>query len=133
MTYRITNKCIACDSRCQTAEVALRDRGMSAKRLSVTPCQSNCPTGAIQRENGQMTVNQSLCNGCADFYSVPQCAAICPVAGACIPHTEENLYWDEWFATYNRLQTRLQNKTQAYWHQWFDFYAQELRTLVFDN
>ncbi|MDY7012658.1 MAG: 4Fe-4S binding protein [Cyanobacteriota bacterium] len=131
MTYQITPDCIACDR-----------------------CRPICPTGAIDSTNGKLSINPSLCNGCVGHYSVPQCAAACPTNNGCIEVSASTLYWQSWFATYDRLvsslkgtQTQhlgywtawfetyqrfvgqLDESKRNYWYRWFSAYARELKSL----
>lgn len=111
MTYMITSQCIECHR-----------------------CESICPTGAITRNEQQYQINSERCNDCVGHYSVPQCWAICPTNGGCIPSLEtlpRSLttqpavdYWNTWFATYNRLVSQLKTTPAAdYWQHWFDTYS----------
>jgi ferredoxin len=125
MTYTITNQCIACDR-----------------------CLSACPTGAIQRYGQHYWINAERCNNCEGHYGIPQCWASCPTNEGCVPFLsgitavaassiqsplsgEQDDYWDNWFATYNRLVSRLRvAKRAAVWEQWFDVYSQQLSNLL---
>lgn len=114
MTYTITNRCIACVSVSQPNE---------------SRCQSVCPTEAVHREGSYVWIDSSLCNNCFDAYGIPQCAAVCPTNGGCVPSSAD--YWESWFNTYNRLVARLQNTAQVeYWDQWFDAYSDQLSKLL---
>ena len=117
MTYTITDKCIACEN-----------------------CLPHCPTGAIAKnDNGKFSINPKLCNDCVGSYGVPQCVAGCPTYDGCTPtlasliksaQTETN-YWDNWFATYERLTSRLKAKQENQsWQHWFDTYSQKLDLLL---
>ena len=121
MTYTINDQCIACEK-----------------------CLPNCPTSAIyQKDNGKFSIDSNLCNDCAGFYGVPQCMAGCPTFNGCTPtissliratQTSTNNYWDNWFATYDRLTSRLKAKKETkYWHNWFDTYSQKLERLVISH
>jgi ferredoxin len=101
MTYTISNQCIACEN-----------------------CLPYCPTGAIkQKENGKYAIDSNLCNDCADFYGVAQCMAGCPTFNGCTP--------TNWFATYDRLTSRLKAKKETkYWQHWFNTYSQKLDLLL---
>lgn len=102
MSYTITNQCIGC-----------------------TRCVSGCPTGAVQQSGDRFWIDTQLCNGCQGQYSVPQCVAVCPTNGGCIPDVQE--FWERWFAKYNRIVSRLHQADQStYWDQWFDKYSQRL-------
>lgn len=56
MAYKIPNACMACDS-----------------------CRPQCPTGAIEVDNGQFWIDSVLCNDCEGYYEQPQCLNSCPV------------------------------------------------------
>lgn len=112
MTYMITSQCIECHR-----------------------CESLCPTGAITRNEQQYQINSERCNDCVGHYSVPQCWAVCPTNGGCIPSlaiVRPSLavqpagdYWNTWFTTYNRLVSQLKAPPAAdYWQHWFDTYSQ---------
>jgi ferredoxin len=118
MTYAITDQCIACEN-----------------------CLSSCPTGAITKNNnGKFSINSNLCNDCAGSYGVPQCMAGCPTANGCAPtlssliksvKTTSDNYWDNWFATYARLTSRLKTKQETQgWQRWFDTYSQKVNLLL---
>ncbi|MGA7937246.1 MAG: 4Fe-4S binding protein [Kovacikia sp.] len=114
MTYIITSQCIECHR-----------------------CESSCPTGAIIQNEQQYQINSERCNDCVGHYAVPQCWAVCPTNGGCLP-TGAALprsqviepapdYWDTWFDTYNRLLSRLNvNHSSDYWQRWFKTYSQVL-------
>jgi len=120
MSYTITPNCIGCQR-----------------------CLSACPTGAIATDGNQLWIQSDRCNQCQGSYGVTQCWAVCPVNDACVPLPSAITtagkspmgsggldYWDNWFAAYTRLMTRLQSApTSGYWRQWFDTYAQTLRRL----
>lgn len=114
MTYIITSQCIECHR-----------------------CELLCPTGAITRNEHQYQINSERCNDCMGHYAVPQCWAVCPTNGGCVPdlavlpaslsEKPSSDYWDNWFYTYNRLVSRLNvNQPSAYWQRWFDTYSQAL-------
>lgn len=117
MTCTITNKCISCEG-----------------------CLPQCPTGAIQKINDKLAIDPNLCNDCVGFYGVPQCMAGCPTFNGCISTvssliksaaTNTSNYWDNWFATYNSLLSRVRNKQETqYWQHWFNTYSQKLSSLV---
>lgn len=117
MTYKITEKCIGCES-----------------------CLPHCPTGAISKNNnGQFSIDSNLCNDCIGFYGVAQCKAGCPTFDGCTPtisliksvQETTNNYWDNWFTTYERLIIRLKAKKETrYWQNWFDLYAQKIDHLI---
>lgn len=102
MPYLITEHCIGCHR-----------------------CPPVCPTGAIQETNSRFWIDTQRCTRCVGSYGTPQCVAVCPTNGACIPDVEE--FWGHWFEKYNRLISRLQHTEQAaYWEQWFDRYSQKI-------
>lgn len=114
MTYIITSQCIECHR-----------------------CESICPTGAITRNEQQYQINSERCNDCVGHYSIPQCWAICPTNGGCVPQLAAlsrplaaqpaGDYWGNWFHTYNRLVSRLKTSQPSdYWQYWFDTYSQAL-------
>ncbi len=118
MTYTITDQCIACEK-----------------------CLSNCPTSAITKNNnGKFSINPNLCNDCSGSYGVAQCLAGCPTFNGCTPsissliksaQTTTSNYWDNWFATYERLTSRLKAKKETkYWQDWFNTYSQKLDLLL---
>jgi ferredoxin len=102
MSYTITSQCIRC-SRCPVA----------------------CPTGAIKLDGTHYQIDSSLCNNCVGYYQVPQCVAICPTNGGCVPNPQD--YWQQWFSNYNSLISRLRNpQAVSYWEQWFTTYSQRV-------
>ena len=118
MTYTISDQCIGCEN-----------------------CLPYCPTGAIkQKENGKFAIDANLCNDCVDYYGVAQCMAGCPTSNGCTPtistliksaQLTTNNYWDNWFATYARLTSRLQAKHETkYWQHWFNSYSEKLEHLL---
>jgi hypothetical protein len=64
----------------------------------------------------------------------------CPTYNGCIPTFSSLIesakvatanYWDNWFATYDLLVSRLQDRQKdQYWQRWFDTYSQKLEKLV---
>ena len=118
MTYTISDQCIGCEN-----------------------CLPHCPTGAIEKkENGKFAINANLCNDCVDYYGVAQCMAGCPTSNGCTPtistliksaQLTTNNYWDNWFATYARLTSRLKAKHETkYWQHWFNSYSEKLEHLL---
>ncbi|XGV99311.1 MAG: 4Fe-4S binding protein [Leptolyngbya sp. BL-A-14] len=112
MAYVITSQCIECHR-----------------------CESLCPTGAITRNEHHYQINSERCNDCLGYYAVPQCWAVCPTNGGCLPDLENvsrspqpsTDYWDTWFHTYHHLVSQLSAKPQSdYWQRWFDTYSQAL-------
>lgn len=111
MAYTITNNCISCDR-----------------------CNHACPTGAIRVEGTKRWIDPNLCNNCVGYYSVPQCAAVCPTNRACIPVIDElgsttnsDEYWEAWSDNHDRLVTRLSTtKPTRYWERWFAAYSLKL-------
>ena len=121
MTYTISNQCIACER-----------------------CLPHCPTGAIKKnDDGKFSIDPNLCNDCVGSYGVAQCMAGCPTFNGCTPTISSliksakdttNNYWDNWFATYNLLTSRLKAKKEtSYWQHWFDSYSQKLEHLVISH
>ncbi len=118
MTYNISDQCIACEN-----------------------CNPYCPTEAISKNNnGKFSINPNLCNDCVGSYGVAQCMAGCPTYDGCTPSiasliqstqkTTRN-YWDNWFATYERLTSKFRNKEETqYWQNWFNSYSQKLDLLL---
>jgi hypothetical protein len=81
----------------------------------------------------QFQIDASRCNDCKDAYSVPQCWAVCPTNGGCVPLVTTTLpaaaadYWDNWFVLYERLVERLKATQQpTYWQHWFEAYSSQL-------
>ncbi|MGV2830932.1 4Fe-4S binding protein [Myxosarcina sp. GI1(2024)] len=118
MTYTISDQCIACEN-----------------------CLPHCPTEAIyQNDSGKFSIDPNLCNDCVGSYGVPQCMAGCPTSNGCTPtisslikssRATTNNYWDNWFATYDRLISRLKAKRETkHWQHWFDTYSQKLDILL---
>ncbi|MFB2976120.1 4Fe-4S binding protein [Microseira sp. BLCC-F43] len=113
MTYTITSSCIGCDR-----------------------CLSQCPTGAISKDGDTLWINPKLCNGCAGFYRVPQCQAVCPTNKGIarlspVSSISSGDYWDSWFNTYNQLVEKLNSKKPpTYWEKWFNSYSQELQKVI---
>lgn len=117
MTYTITTNCISCQR-----------------------CLSVCASNAIQSDGSTFWIEASRCNQCAETYGVPQCWAVCPTNEGCVPLTSGAVklaasatadYWETWFATYNRMVTRLQaTQPSRYWQTWFDTYAESLERLL---
>ncbi|ARV60634.1 ferredoxin [Nostocales cyanobacterium HT-58-2] len=100
MAYKITSKCISCKL-----------------------CLSACPTGAIKIVDNRHWIDPNLCTNChGTVYSVPQCVASCPTSDGCVK--EHRDYWEGWFATYNKLVTKL-TKKQDYWDNWYSLYSQK--------
>ena len=104
-------------------------------------CLPYCPTDAIKKnDQGKFSIDANLCNDCVGHYAVPQCMAGCPTFDGCTPtlsslirsaQTTTSNYWDNWFATYDRLTSRLKTKQEnQYWQHWFDAYSQKLDTLI---
>ncbi|MGK7942144.1 MAG: helix-turn-helix domain-containing protein [Crocosphaera sp.] len=57
MSYTISENCSSCNN-----------------------CRIDCPTDAIQTENGQYWIDQKRCNNCEGFYHEPQCIVQCPIS-----------------------------------------------------
>lgn len=47
---------------------------------SCNNCQIDCPTDAIQTENGEYWIDQEKCNNCEGYYQEPQCVVQCPIS-----------------------------------------------------
>ena len=118
MTYTINDNCIAC-----------------------AKCLPHCPTSAITKNsNGKFSIDPDLCNDCVGSYGVAQCMAGCPTYNGCTPtissliksaQTTTSNYWDNWFATYESLTSRLKAKQETkYWQHWFDNYSHKLEQLI---
>jgi DNA-binding transcriptional regulator YiaG len=56
MSYKIPSDCTGCDT-----------------------CRPQCPTGAIEVDNGQWWINSSLCNECEGYHEKPICVESCPL------------------------------------------------------
>jgi DNA-binding transcriptional regulator YiaG len=56
MAYKIPCDCLACNS-----------------------CLPQCPTGAIDVDEGQLWINPALCNDCQGYHDEPQCVVSCPI------------------------------------------------------
>ncbi|MCU0533086.1 MAG: helix-turn-helix domain-containing protein [Hydrococcus sp. Prado102] len=56
MAYKIPSDCMACDS-----------------------CRPQCPTGAIEVDNGQLWIDSALCNNCEGYHDKPICVESCPI------------------------------------------------------
>lgn len=103
MSYTITSKCISCHR-----------------------CVSQCPTGAISWNGARYEINPNVCNDCAGYYSVAQCAAGCPTNDACQVIAPAD-YWDSWFVTYGKLVSQMSEaKQRNYWLKWFELYSERL-------
>ena len=48
-------------------------------------CEFECPNGAISLKEDAYVIRATKCTECQGHFDVPQCAAICPVEGACVP------------------------------------------------
>ena len=48
-------------------------------------CEFECPNKAISEKGGIFAINPSKCTQCEGFFDSPQCAAVCPVDGTCVP------------------------------------------------
>jgi DNA-binding transcriptional regulator YiaG len=57
MSYNINESCFQCGS-----------------------CEAVCPTGAIQLQDVEYTIDLELCNNCEGYYAEPQCIISCPTA-----------------------------------------------------
>ncbi|EHJ13540.1 transcriptional regulator [Crocosphaera watsonii WH 0003] len=57
MSYTISESCPTCNS-----------------------CRIDCPTDAIQIENGEYWIDQKKCNNCEGYYEEPQCIVQCPIS-----------------------------------------------------
>lgn len=50
-----------------------------------TACEAECPNEAISERRGIFVIDPAKCTECVGHFEMPQCAAICPVDGTCIP------------------------------------------------
>ncbi|MDA8230295.1 MAG: 4Fe-4S binding protein [Magnetospirillum sp.] len=48
-------------------------------------CEFECPNGAIRMKGDIFIVDSGKCTECDGAHDSPQCAAVCPVDGTCIP------------------------------------------------
>lgn len=60
-------------------------------------CLLSCPNDGIQPGEHKVVLDALLCTECVGFFSSEQCAAVCPIDGACVPdpdnvETEEALF-----------------------------------------
>ena len=90
MSYQITEECIGCNR-----------------------CLSICPTGAIKKDETHFWIVPDICNNCTGYYSMPQCAAICPTNHGCVSED------------FNLSGQQEKLNTQDYWERWFNTYAQK--------
>ncbi len=98
-------------------------------------CLVQCPTKAIQKVEGHLTIDKNICNDCVGYHGTPQCAAVCPTNSACqVSFNSEhfaNNYWSSWFERYNYIIKRLKtNQQPQYWQEWFNNYSQRLTNLI---
>jgi ferredoxin len=48
-------------------------------------CEFECPNAAISLKGDIVVINPKKCTECEGHFDAPQCAAVCPVSGTCIP------------------------------------------------
>ncbi|ADB95287.1 helix-turn-helix domain-containing protein [Candidatus Atelocyanobacterium thalassae] len=69
MPYTISESCSSCNS-----------------------CRVDCPTNAIQFNNGKYWIDQKLCNNCQGYYTEPQCIVQCPISSPIPIHPKKGRY-----------------------------------------
>ncbi|AWD21306.1 4Fe-4S binding protein [Fuscovulum blasticum] len=48
-------------------------------------CEFECPNAAVKFKGESYIIDAALCTECAGHFPKPQCAAVCPVPGTCVP------------------------------------------------
>lgn len=48
-------------------------------------CEFECPNGAIKMKGDTYIIDAAKCTECEGQADAPQCAAVCPVDGTCVP------------------------------------------------
>jgi ferredoxin len=48
-------------------------------------CEFECPNGAIQAKMDRYVIDATNCSECEGHFDAPQCDAVCPVPGTCVP------------------------------------------------
>lgn len=48
-------------------------------------CEFECPNGAIKMKGDTYIIDAAKCTECEGQADSPQCAAVCPVDGTCVP------------------------------------------------
>ncbi|MDK9720531.1 MAG: 4Fe-4S binding protein [Rhodospirillales bacterium] len=48
-------------------------------------CEFECPNKAIKEKDGIFVINADKCTECEGAFDTPQCAAVCPSDGTCVP------------------------------------------------
>lgn len=48
-------------------------------------CEFECPNKAIKEKDGIFAINADKCTECEGAFDTPQCAAVCPSDGTCVP------------------------------------------------
>jgi DNA-binding transcriptional regulator YiaG/Pyruvate/2-oxoacid:ferredoxin oxidoreductase delta subunit len=69
MSYTISESCSSCNN-----------------------CKIDCPTNAIQVENGEYWIDQERCNNCEGYYKEPQCIVQCPISSASPTQAKKGRY-----------------------------------------
>ncbi|MDC7784402.1 4Fe-4S binding protein [Rhodoplanes sp. TEM] len=48
-------------------------------------CEFECPNSAISMKGDIYIIDAVKCTQCEGHFDEPQCAAVCPVEGTCVP------------------------------------------------
>ena len=48
-------------------------------------CEFECPNSAISMKGDIYVIDAGKCSQCEGHFDEPQCAAVCPVEGTCVP------------------------------------------------
>jgi ferredoxin len=48
-------------------------------------CEFECPNKAIKEKDGIFFIKADKCTECDGAFDSPQCAAVCPTDGTCVP------------------------------------------------